>query len=538
MNIDPFLLIVTIIIVIVMVIVNLYILVYFQHPDDKNTAYFPKFLVIFGLTFSEAAVLLLPLDVANSAGAVGCFTDWGPTCGGLNMKLLWDIVFMGIAFFLLVLIPFAIFYYEADDGEGNRKENAACAAFKMEIMTLICVLIVLLIMFKYMRETDVGVTEISQLSSTITDLTDGNMLAAIAQAKTLSSTEEHIYMNVTFPVYLVALIGFVGWFFFSLFGGIGMVAMPMDLILAFVRRPKFMPADVYAEQKLQIQSRTAELIEIGKLISAEQKKFEQEKRSRRERKKRQQVDRITMNKFKQMVYLLDRDYADLKVCHTEFKNHNVLIPWVKLFFGIISGILSFLWILHIVLFMMTSPPLTGFLNDYFIMFDQFFPLFGTLSILMFSMYLLICVAKGCFKFGVRCFCFTLHPMELGGTMMNSFLFNLSLILVCTIPVVQFSATAFSDYVRLSDAENLFGAQMKNLKFFKYFWNFTGTGLRSANGNVFVHVFFGCSLLTFAWLIYAPVDKASSPGDMRSKLGSRLEERELRDLVSASKVQTI
>ena len=46
MQIDPFLLIVTIIIVIVMVIVNLYNLVYFQHPDDKNTAYFPKFLVV------------------------------------------------------------------------------------------------------------------------------------------------------------------------------------------------------------------------------------------------------------------------------------------------------------------------------------------------------------------------------------------------------------------------------------------------------------------------------------------------------------
>ena len=36
----------------------------------------------------------------------------------MNMKLLWDIVFMGIAIFLVVLIPFAIFYYEADDDEG------------------------------------------------------------------------------------------------------------------------------------------------------------------------------------------------------------------------------------------------------------------------------------------------------------------------------------------------------------------------------------------------------------------------------------
>jgi LMBR1 domain-containing protein 1 len=133
-------------------------------------------------------------------------------------------------------------------------------------MTLIVVLIVLLIMFKYMSETDIPVTEISQLASTMQDLTAKNMPAAVAAARGLSSAKEHLSMKVTFPIYLVALIGFIGWFLFALFGGIGMIALPMDLILAFIRRPKFMPADVYAEQKLQIQSRTAELIEIGKVL--------------------------------------------------------------------------------------------------------------------------------------------------------------------------------------------------------------------------------------------------------------------------------
>ena len=64
-------------------------------------------------------------------------------------------------------------------------------------------------------------------------------------------------------------------------------------------------------------------------------KFEQEKRTRRERKNRKKVDGITINKFKQMVYVLDRDHADLKVCHTEFKKHNPLIPYVKLFAGVL-----------------------------------------------------------------------------------------------------------------------------------------------------------------------------------------------------------
>jgi len=32
----------------------------------------------------------------------------------LNMKLYWDIAYMAIAFFVVVLLPFAILFYESD----------------------------------------------------------------------------------------------------------------------------------------------------------------------------------------------------------------------------------------------------------------------------------------------------------------------------------------------------------------------------------------------------------------------------------------
>ena len=47
--------------------------------------------------------------------------------------------------------------------------------------------------------------------------------------------------------------------------------MAVLLFRSFIYRPKFMPADVYAEHKLQIQGRTAELIELGSLIEKQQK---------------------------------------------------------------------------------------------------------------------------------------------------------------------------------------------------------------------------------------------------------------------------
>lgn len=48
-----------------------YLLVYYQHPDDHNEAWIPKLVVIFGFVLAGATVLMLPLDVANNEGYAG-----------------------------------------------------------------------------------------------------------------------------------------------------------------------------------------------------------------------------------------------------------------------------------------------------------------------------------------------------------------------------------------------------------------------------------------------------------------------------------
>jgi LMBR1 domain-containing protein 1 len=57
--------------------------------------------------------------------------------------------------------------------------------------------------------------------------------------------------------------------------------------------------------------------------------------------------------------------------------------------------------------------------------------------------------KGVLKLGIRFAFFTIHPMEIGKTMMNSFLFNVGVILMCEIPVIQFCSQAFSIYARVT-----------------------------------------------------------------------------------------
>ena len=43
---DWFLVAVVVVMALALLGANVYILVYFTHPDDKNTAYFPKFLIV------------------------------------------------------------------------------------------------------------------------------------------------------------------------------------------------------------------------------------------------------------------------------------------------------------------------------------------------------------------------------------------------------------------------------------------------------------------------------------------------------------
>ena len=52
-------------------IVAVYLLINYQHPDDKNDAYFPKFIVIVGIMLAGFTAFLLPLDVANNDGYAG-----------------------------------------------------------------------------------------------------------------------------------------------------------------------------------------------------------------------------------------------------------------------------------------------------------------------------------------------------------------------------------------------------------------------------------------------------------------------------------
>jgi LMBR1-like membrane protein len=68
---DVFLIVSITVAFLILFVVAVYFLVYYQHPDDHDDAYFPKFVVIIGIMLAGATALLLPLDVANNDGFPG-----------------------------------------------------------------------------------------------------------------------------------------------------------------------------------------------------------------------------------------------------------------------------------------------------------------------------------------------------------------------------------------------------------------------------------------------------------------------------------
>ena len=68
----------------------------------------------------------------------------------------------------------------------------------------------------------------------------------------------------------MGFMAFIGWFFFVLFGGVGLSALPLDLINEFLGRPKIIKSQDAAEKKRMLKKKSVELIEMGTKIKDEQ----------------------------------------------------------------------------------------------------------------------------------------------------------------------------------------------------------------------------------------------------------------------------
>jgi LMBR1 domain-containing protein 1 len=86
-------------------------------------------------------------------------------------------------------------------------------------------------------------------------------------------------------------------------------------------------------------------------------------------------------------------------------------------------------------------------------------------------------------------------MKANGTYMNTFLFNVTLILLASCSITQFCSDCLEDYVAFTDINMIFNVQIKYLKFFKFFYK----------NHIFQYILFIIFVISLVYLLIKPSD---------------------------------
>lgn len=487
-----FLIVASVVMTGVVLVANVYILVHFQHPEDRNQAWVPKAVVVFGLSLAMLSVLMLPLDVGNRAA---CDDSIVLSACNFTMPMteLWYTVYMSTFCMISFIIPFTMFYYEADSEKGVLKRVVSAGQWVFVVTAVVTVTLGIAYAFGgYVDYESVALssglvpvgTDLSGASSCIAD--DGGFDGLLCDAVDGSPPTETFSVRTSFPVYVIASSSIISWILFMVYAGVGVVSLPADTIRSFVDRPrKTITRSQYIAAAKGIGEEAASLNEQAKQLQREQKSAGSSRKLRR-----------ATNKLNQELLALERKEKLLREAFPQGEEASaswamtVMGYYLRLAFGLLATVLSVLWIAHVIVYMFLDPPESPFLNEAFIELDAVFSLFGTSFFALCCFYLILCVVKGNFKLGMSLVFVTIHPMEFENTLMSSFLFNVGIILLCSVSVIQFCAKAFDVYANETAVNEIFGDKLENLRglgvLFKY--------------NVFVYCFFGFSVLSLFYLL--------------------------------------
>lgn len=477
---DIFLLVFVIFVVVAALAANTQLLLHFQQPEDSQftQSVLVKGIIVVSLTVAWLVNLLLPVDVRNSR----------PKPGALDMELIWSLAFGVLAAFLVLIVPGTMFYYEAE-GDTVIKRKRGHVLCNLLVVLLFCICAVV-ISYAFLAYADIPFQEYS--CGTWLEGDRGTPVLDSSLFCGTSSTAE-IEVRVGFHIYSIAALCWIGWWFFVLFGGIGLSSLPLDLIIAFRDRPR--PIDEREFQRRREHLGQAAMGLLRKAEGLRERDVElQGKTGWRDRRSRRTLT-TEYNKFKADVHLIEDEFERLQISRYK-QGESILVSVSKLILGIIFAILSLTWVLHILLYVAPHGARAGkFLNGILTLTEGsgLYPL-GVSIFAAFNLYLLACVVGGCLKFGMRVFfLFAIHPMRYKATPLNSILFNVMLILISSAAVVQFSQTAFADYARMTDADVIFAAQVKYLRFYRFFFE----------NHVFIWTLLGWWLLTLIYLLIKP-----------------------------------
>ena len=460
-----------------------YLVIVFSSEDDKNEAWLPKIVVVLSLSLACFNVLILPYEVANKVD-LNAASSFG---GGVDTVLLWQIVMYAIAGLTFAVVPFAMFYYESKDPDQENICNQIKPAIAYTTVTLAIFLILLFVLWIAVGKADIPYTRYSSVVPMF-GIAANNIPSSYTLQYSSSpddTANRVLSIKVSIFVYLVGLMSAVGWILFFAFGGVGLVAMPVDFIQMYRDRPIPITAAEYATKKAEIARESERLMDVGKKLDEQGRDGGNKKHSKK------------VAAFKIQVAELEAFYEKVEISYKE-KGGEVLKAVLALIVGVFSLFLSIAWVLHIIVWNIAKK--TPFLNSLFVALNNAFSLLGVLAYGIFSFYLLWCVVKGCTKVGINLLFFKVYPMKVNGTLMNSFLFNCILIMITSVSVVQFCSISFNQYAVNTGMATLFTTYVQRLKGIDYIVKYLQYPL------------IGVVVLSALWLLICPKRKVEDDDD--------------------------
>jgi len=196
----------------------------------------------------------------------------------------------------------------------------------------------------------------------------------------------------------MSFISFIGYWIFTIYGGIGLTALPMDLITEFINRPKLVSSKEAAENKISLKARNNTMITQLTQLKEDQKELQITEGFFNKRSKKSKLN----NAFKKIKSEVIKLESDLKIFDLEmdFGETNPIPFYAKLLLGIFLIIMSFFWWIHIIVFVLDESG--NFFNNMLMGLESGNAMFISVSIIFgLSFYMLMVTMKGTFKVGVK-----------------------------------------------------------------------------------------------------------------------------------------
>ncbi|CAJ1043611.1 LMBR1-like membrane protein, putative [Leishmania guyanensis] len=455
---------------------TVYIIIYFQSEEDSGWDYVPKAVAGLGLILALGSVFLVPFDVANSPDPT-LVNKYNQT---INTPLMWKIVLWMMAAMAVVICPFFMFFYEAYDPDKPRIGTQIAHGF---ISTLIIVALFALIVglcYYYKGFADITFQTYKGMPQMV--LPNSTAISYVGE-----STKSTITIAVSIYTYCIGMLCFFGWIFFFFYGGAGLIAYPIGLIRGFKSRTKAISASLFAEEMSIVLAKADVMLAMCMEL---------------QRESRGKMARSTKNKINIMrneVYFLEARQDQLIWAYTN-AGGSPFIVYGKLVLGILCLATAMMWCLQIFVYnTFNADPL---LNTLLIRLNDAFALCGVCAYGIFVFYLMWSTFQGQIALGLRLVFFQIHPMKKHDTLVNAFLFNVSLLLITSYAVIFFAVQSFQDYATLTAINGLLNVFVMHLRGI-------GVFIRWAQ-----FCLLGMSLVALIWAAVAPYKKRRDPTKMR------------------------